>query len=467
MRSKCWRARISVGAISAAWPPASTALAMASSATTVLPEPTSPCSRRSMRLSDGEVGADLGERPRLRAGEREGQGGARSSSRAGRRRRCCAPAAAASGCARGRARAARRGARHRRGAAAPGSRRRPRARRRRRQPGDEAGAAPRRRRGSGSASRKAWSCHSGSAGTRCERRADELADEPRREPLGQPIDRLDRRQLADAALVEDAVRVDHLAVAVPDLDLAARRSAPRRPAGALSMRSGWALKKTSGCRRCRPRRGRGNGALPRRGGPGRCAVTLTFERHRLADRRLGDRAFAARARCRHAAGGTGGRRPAPAVRARRAAGRAARAIFGPTPGSAVAGANSGSRRAGRMETWSVMTHCKGRARPLSSSRGRPPRSRRSERAGGLPAHRAPVRSRHLMIRRHAAADADRTSSATRSMPGGRPSPRRRWPAGVHEAGGEFAPVEAPNTRDGTGASLRYMRRRQPRRIEPE
>ena len=51
MVEKCWRARSSVGAISAAWPPASTTSAMANSATTVLPEPTSPCSSRSIRAS--------------------------------------------------------------------------------------------------------------------------------------------------------------------------------------------------------------------------------------------------------------------------------------------------------------------------------------------------------------------------------------------------------------------------------
>ena len=45
----CCRARISVGAISAACAPASTATSIAISATMVLPEPTSPCSSRSMR----------------------------------------------------------------------------------------------------------------------------------------------------------------------------------------------------------------------------------------------------------------------------------------------------------------------------------------------------------------------------------------------------------------------------------
>ena len=51
MVEKCWRARSSVGAISAACPPASAMCAIAMRATIVLPEPTSPCSRRSMRFS--------------------------------------------------------------------------------------------------------------------------------------------------------------------------------------------------------------------------------------------------------------------------------------------------------------------------------------------------------------------------------------------------------------------------------
>ena len=50
--SKCCRARISVGAIRAAWAPAAAASASASMATTVLPEPTSPCSRRLIRCPD-------------------------------------------------------------------------------------------------------------------------------------------------------------------------------------------------------------------------------------------------------------------------------------------------------------------------------------------------------------------------------------------------------------------------------
>ncbi|MDT4880374.1 hypothetical protein FQZ97_1161220 [compost metagenome] len=46
--AKCCSANISVGAISAHCQPESMAIAAASAATTVLPEPTSPCSRRCM-----------------------------------------------------------------------------------------------------------------------------------------------------------------------------------------------------------------------------------------------------------------------------------------------------------------------------------------------------------------------------------------------------------------------------------
>ena len=46
--SRCWRARRSVGASSAAWRPASAAAARAHAATAVLPEPTSPWTRRSI-----------------------------------------------------------------------------------------------------------------------------------------------------------------------------------------------------------------------------------------------------------------------------------------------------------------------------------------------------------------------------------------------------------------------------------
>jgi hypothetical protein len=53
---KCCVARISVGAMSAAWKPFSMATSMAWRATMVLPEPTSPWSRRRMGLGCAHVG---------------------------------------------------------------------------------------------------------------------------------------------------------------------------------------------------------------------------------------------------------------------------------------------------------------------------------------------------------------------------------------------------------------------------
>ena len=63
---RCCSARISVGAISAHCQPASMTTAAASAATTVLPEPTSPCSRRCIGIDARQVGRDLGGDPPLR-----------------------------------------------------------------------------------------------------------------------------------------------------------------------------------------------------------------------------------------------------------------------------------------------------------------------------------------------------------------------------------------------------------------
>ena len=123
-----------------------------------------------------------------------------------------------------------------------------------------------------------------------ERRADELADEPRRQSLRQPVHSLDRRQLADAALVEDAVGVDHLAVAVPDLDLArdvAHGTHGQERLDALRMGveehqqnvAGVVLDEDPERRLAAPRRPRPVLRHP------------DLQRHRLADRRLGNRAF--------------------------------------------------------------------------------------------------------------------------------------------------------------------------------
>ena len=69
---RCCSARISVGAISAHCQPASMAMA-AAGATTVLPEPTSPCSRRCMGwVRAAEVGAISRPRGAARLGQREG-----------------------------------------------------------------------------------------------------------------------------------------------------------------------------------------------------------------------------------------------------------------------------------------------------------------------------------------------------------------------------------------------------------
>ena len=79
-------ASTSVGASRAAWPPASTTWSIARSATTVLPEPTSPCSSRCIGCARGQVGGDL--LPDRRAARRSARtAAARRTRRAARRRR--------------------------------------------------------------------------------------------------------------------------------------------------------------------------------------------------------------------------------------------------------------------------------------------------------------------------------------------------------------------------------------------
>ena len=163
MRSKCWRARISVGAISAACRPASTTLAMASSATIVLPEPTSPCSSRSMRLSEREIGADFGERASSarRSGERAAP---RRSFRAMRPSPVLARPAGRRICARISIRASWLGEQFVIGE--PHARRAPRARSPRASADDAARCSAAAKDGSSRASRTAGSSHSGSVGQR-------------------------------------------------------------------------------------------------------------------------------------------------------------------------------------------------------------------------------------------------------------------------------------------------------------
>ena len=94
--AKCCSASVSVGAISAAWPPCSTARSIACSATTVLPEPTSPISSRCIgrsrarSASTSAIAFDLvagrRERQRLGAPRRASASAARSAARRARRR---------------------------------------------------------------------------------------------------------------------------------------------------------------------------------------------------------------------------------------------------------------------------------------------------------------------------------------------------------------------------------------------
>ncbi len=83
--AKCCSASVSVGAISAAWQPCSTARSIAYSATTVLPLPTSPISSRCI----GALARELVARSRRsrRAGRRSARTAARSASQRARQRR--------------------------------------------------------------------------------------------------------------------------------------------------------------------------------------------------------------------------------------------------------------------------------------------------------------------------------------------------------------------------------------------
>ncbi len=82
----CCCASTSVGASSAAWPPLSTTCSIARSATTVLPEPTSPCSSRCIGASLDEVVGELRRRrrPAPASGRRAARRRRRRAARRGR-----------------------------------------------------------------------------------------------------------------------------------------------------------------------------------------------------------------------------------------------------------------------------------------------------------------------------------------------------------------------------------------------
>ena len=71
----CWAASTSVGASSAHWPPESTTRSIARSATTVLPEPTSPCRSRCIGCGRASLLVEQGADLALAPGQREGQPG--------------------------------------------------------------------------------------------------------------------------------------------------------------------------------------------------------------------------------------------------------------------------------------------------------------------------------------------------------------------------------------------------------
>ena len=72
--AKCCRARISVGAISTAWPPASTAASIDISATSRLSRADIALQQPQHPLRSRHVLQDLADRRRLAGGQRKGQG---------------------------------------------------------------------------------------------------------------------------------------------------------------------------------------------------------------------------------------------------------------------------------------------------------------------------------------------------------------------------------------------------------
>ena len=221
MVAKCWRARISVGAINAAWRPASITCAAAISATTVLPEPTSPCSSRSMRSRLRQIGDDIGNGALLRRRQRIGQ--RRDDARA-------QPALGRS--------------------AAAGARAHMRAQQRERELAGQQfviseprpGRAFRRdvlgrRRTVNAAQRLGKTRIVRCACKPCrvlplrqlrqplERGVDRLADLVRMQPFGQRIDRIDQRQFGKACRIDHAVGMQHLQMAVVEASRCRRRSA--------------------------------------------------------------------------------------------------------------------------------------------------------------------------------------------------------------------------------------------------
>ena len=164
----------------------------------------------------GEIGDDVGDRARLRRGQRIGQGLDQLLAQLRRCRWWRGRRAGADARAPARAQAGRPGTRHRRAA----SRRRRRERRRPARAGGAACAARWRKDGKRSRATQLGSCHSGRSGRRSSAPLDGLADLIEAEAFGQRIDRLDQRQLGEVRLVHHAVGMHHLQHAVVERDRA-------------------------------------------------------------------------------------------------------------------------------------------------------------------------------------------------------------------------------------------------------
>ena len=207
---RCWRARISVGAIKAACRPASITVGRREQRDHGLAGADIALQQPQHALRPGQIGDDVVDRLLLRMGQRIGQRLEDACAQQALAGRCRGRPAGACARAPARARAGRRAIRHRRAASRPGFRARCRAAR----PGDADGAARRRKPGKRSRESQASSCHSGRSGRRASAPSMARRTLPSGKPFGERIDRLDQRQLGEAGLVDDAVGMHHLQHAV-------------------------------------------------------------------------------------------------------------------------------------------------------------------------------------------------------------------------------------------------------------
>ena len=173
-----------------------------------------------------------------------------------------------------------------------------------------------------------------------------LGDDARIKPFGQAIDRLDRRHPGELLGVHHPVGMDHLQLAVPQLQLAGH-PARRADRQALLDPLDLARKNTSSTSPVSSSTSTLYGALRARA---RRRAMLDDARLDRGDRvalGLGDFRPGAAVDAPRRADGTAGRRTrAPCGRSSSLS--MSLAFFGPTPGSVAAGANSGSSNAGRM-----------------------------------------------------------------------------------------------------------------------